>query len=79
MSAIIAGKSCSVCGKEHYVSIGHPKWYDAVVLKKHNPTKEDEKEFERFRKIQKSGMCVNCIIKRDGYFLSKPKRTPWIK
>jgi hypothetical protein len=58
MSAIIAGKSCKKCGKEYYVSFGHPKWYDDV-MKRNNPPGEI---FQAFRVFQKSGECPNCYL-----------------
>lgn len=58
MSAIIAGKACKKCGKEYYLSLGHPRWYDDVV-KRGKPKSDHYREWEE---MKKSGKCPNCFI-----------------
>lgn len=44
MSAIISGTSCKGCGKKYWYSLGHPKWYDDVVKR----DLEASKQFIRY-------------------------------
>jgi len=59
MSAIIAGKSCRGCGREYWVSLGHPEWYDDVVKR----GLEKSENFKRYERMAKSGMCPRCYLK----------------
>ena len=61
MSAIIAGNSCKKCGKGHYLSLGHPKWYDDVI--KRCLPKSDN--FLQFEKLARSGTCLGCFIEEN--------------
>lgn len=57
MSAIIAGDNCRGCGKDYYISLGHPKWYNDVVKHK----RPENKIFKLYKRICRSGLCLNCF------------------
>ena len=56
MSAIIAGKDCEVCGREYWMSFGHPDWYDDVMKR----GLEASEQFTTYVKMAKSGLCPKC-------------------
>jgi len=59
MSAIVAGKSCKKCKKEYWVSLGHPKWYDDVMVRR----LPESENFSEYKKLTKSGMCLACFLR----------------
>ena len=54
MSAIVAG-ACRQCGKQFWVSLGHPAWYKAY-LKTRQPTED----VRRFAQLQEKRICPDC-------------------
>lgn len=52
MSAIIAGKECKMCGKEYWLSFGHPDWFK----------NRSGDAWQGFRSIQVSGLCPTCYV-----------------
>lgn len=57
MSVIIAGEKCKSCGKEFWLSLGHPKWFDF-------PMKYPE-QYELFKELRLSGKCAYCFNEED--------------
>jgi hypothetical protein len=52
MSAIIAGKECKMCGKEYWLSFGHPEWFKNRA----------GDAWQGFCSLKYSGLCPTCFV-----------------
>jgi hypothetical protein len=54
MSAIVAG-ACRHCGKQFWVSLGHPAWFKAYLKTRHQT-----EDVRRFLHLQDKRICPDC-------------------